>query len=834
MQKSYKELNQGNLALDMESFRSPESCFAPAYTWNWVSPISREMIDQSLSDMRDAGIRCLYVLPFPLQFRPFRMRTNLKPYYLSEEYYELLRYTWERARDAGMSVWYYDEAGFPSGNLTGRIVAREPKTALRVLEVRRFSLDAGVTYRQCEDVISARLEEDNTRVAEGARYDRDVTILEYFAFTTFETLSGFSQTSVIEPETIPLFIEMAQEEHYQRLSDLMGGYAQIYFTDEPGTGPRPWPDGIDERFRARYGYDLHDHLHAILDDRKAAEPSDQQARVDYLSLVGELFREHYMLPLRSWCRERGMLFSGHLNHDDRVKGAALNGYGSFLQTLRLFDLPGIDVIWRQIASPDQVYRPDKNNPFFARLAGSAAHQNGTNLALSESFAIYGAGLTGDQMRHIINHQLARGVNLFNMMSVQSSRDRAAGLAMRPCFSPEYPGYEHLRAMNEYITRASRLMQSGKPAVEAALYMPARDFLADSDTEGAAMAAYEALGLRLEAEGIDFDLIDDQGILEATIEGGALCLGDAAYRRVFTPECRYMPDEVRAKLDQMPAYDPAPVVRASCPALRARKRILPDGGSVYFVYNEGASPVAAEIGFACGLPVAVLDLANGCAALPAHADVREYGEFTYVKASFESGESRAFLFSAEMTAGMDLSVKPSETWTIAQFELSKSASFEIDMAGIRRDTLAPDFVSVMLGGWADHFGEGFSGEAVYKASVDLGMKPDREAQFVLLLGRVEHSAKVLIDGKPVGYTSFAPMRVTFSGEALPESGRFTLEIEVANTASNYLTRFENMEKWPAYELAHYWPKTLEEERETSGGGLYGPVTLSMFMAGSGCG
>ena len=97
------------------NFKTIPSEYYPAYTWLWNTTATRERIEQQIDEMYDAGIRAVYVLGEPENFRPTIRRTHLKPEYLSEDYIALVYHAYEYAKQKGMYTWLYNEGGFPSG-----------------------------------------------------------------------------------------------------------------------------------------------------------------------------------------------------------------------------------------------------------------------------------------------------------------------------------------------------------------------------------------------------------------------------------------------------------------------------------------------------------------------------------------------------------------------------------------------------------------------------------------------------------------------------------------------------------------------------------------------
>ena len=89
---------KNNNEFDINKFISPDVTFAPVYIWVWNDICTREIIDSQLAEMQNLGIRAFYILPEPKDFRPNSMPTNLRPEYLSDEYFELCAYAFEQAR----------------------------------------------------------------------------------------------------------------------------------------------------------------------------------------------------------------------------------------------------------------------------------------------------------------------------------------------------------------------------------------------------------------------------------------------------------------------------------------------------------------------------------------------------------------------------------------------------------------------------------------------------------------------------------------------------------------------------------------------------------------
>ena len=81
----------------------------------------RKKTEHDLDKMKHAGIQSFYVIPFPPLSRINHCKVNMKPHFLTDRYFELIRFVWDGAAKRGTTVWLYDGAAYPSGILTGKI-----------------------------------------------------------------------------------------------------------------------------------------------------------------------------------------------------------------------------------------------------------------------------------------------------------------------------------------------------------------------------------------------------------------------------------------------------------------------------------------------------------------------------------------------------------------------------------------------------------------------------------------------------------------------------------------------------------------------------------------
>ena len=449
------------------------------YTWIWNEPVNTEIINNQLEEFAKAGIKGIYILPMPKEFRPTTMKTSMTPEYLSDEFFGCVKHALEKGSELDMELWLYDEAGWPSGGACGKTVSQMPKARETVVSKRLVSLKKGEVYTASSDTIASFV--NKIRVTDGYVSDNNVEVSEYYTETASTTHpNSISRVDCTNKDVIDTFINNTYERYKEALGKTFDKTTAI-FTDEPNVIPKIIPENFFEEFYNKYAYDAKDYIYCIEDSSLAQTHEECMARIHYGRLIGELFYTNFSKNLGDWCRNNGKLFAGHLDLDHIPDGGATQGYFSHLHALSEFDIPGVDVIWHQIRMPEENIPPlTEGAPFFPRIASSVAHQKGTDLALTESFAVYGDAVTPDEFRYILNYQAIRGINIFNIMLAASGYSKTSSLVQRPVFSSRKPGFYHLEHLSTYYKRLSYLLKLGEPQIDTALYMPCADFWANEE------------------------------------------------------------------------------------------------------------------------------------------------------------------------------------------------------------------------------------------------------------------------------------------------------------------------------------------------------------------
>lgn len=764
----------------LNKFKNPAKENYVVYFWVWNSPITKDLIDRQLDEFLKAGINGFYIVPEPVDFRPDTMRTFLFPQYLSEEYFDLIKYTFSKAKENGMEIWIYDEGGWPSGGACGHTARENPEAKGMILCKKDIHLKSGEEYTLGENKAFIGV----TPVKSSFGAVEDTVVTEYYVKKAEDNLPNRVDTTNVG--VVDTFINNTYEKYYECVGDMFGKDISIFFTDEPAIGRTLIPKNFFKNFREKYGYDLGDFLPVILDKELAENDVQEKARIDYGRLLGELFYENFVQKISAWCKERNIKFGGHLDKDDVPDGGERIGYFSAVHTLSGFDVPGIDVIWRQITYPKNGENPTpESSTFFPRVASSAARQTGKKSTLTETFGIYGDSITHNEMRYVANYQAIRGINLFNFCCVCSGEQRLGSLIKRPTFSAKKPGFYNLRNINNYYARLSYLLHLGDVVGDTALYHPAADMWGNSETFDKAYNSYNELGALLESKNISFDIIDDYGIENAEVTNEGLKIGDAVYKHIAVPECKYMPMQVAEKIAPF-IGEGAPLLEGVNANLRLMKRKL-ENGTLWFIFNQGAESVK-EL-----LDIKASDLYE--------IDL-QYGEI-YKKSNAEinltCGEMAVFFVSDEVINCDKQEIE--YTVEIKDFKLTKAERFIIDYYGISMKKV--DVKEAENGA--------FSGNITYTANYELPKKVEADDKFHINLFDTSLTANIKINGKQIADFGMTPMKAVVTGADIPQRG--VMEITVSNSPMNEIFAKEDVIKsFPKAEIGPYYDtiKSLETE------------------------
>ncbi len=515
--------------------------------------------------------------------------------------------------------------------------------------------------------------------------------------------------------------------------------------------------------------------------------------------------------------KNGLLFTGHVDIDDTPNSPIRGGNFHVMRALRCFDIPGIDVIWRQIFPCEKQMSGDYEigtNHFFPRFAASAAAQVGSRYAMTESFGVYGMGLTFDQMRWVLTFQAIRGINIFNLMLIPYGRTGWLMTGELPALCEHQACYSDFGVFNSYLERLSYVASLGERVCDVALYYPIRDFWRRGKHAEKAEEIFNNHGFALESAHISFDVIDDDIIRTADISD-TVKIGTARYKTVIIDTAFDIPEDVMKRLEDFRAAggkvitaDEISTLASPVKFIEGGEKIMVmerrfDGGSMLLVSNENLTAANVNID-ACGKRYKLLNLTDGSVT-----DCTDT-----VSLHLESGELAALIDSHD---ALELSESTGYVYEIriADFTFRREKRMRIGKMTFEEEHFDEKSKPIALGDWRNTVGEDYSGSCIYTTTFEC---PGTD-KLLIDLGKVCYTAEVFVNGISQGVRVMPPY--TFK-VTTPFKETNTLEIRVTNTSANEYFFTKSFDKWQNWQMSPYPPISREFDKDSLRSGLFGPV------------
>ena len=471
------------------------------------------------------------------------------------------------AKDAGMSLWLYDECGYPSGSARDLTLKGHPEWAARGLLVAETNALGGAVSLVLPPgklVLAAALPRRDGAVALDEAKDLTASVTdgrlswqapagEWFVVAMTDDLIyegthaavslAFKKPCInlLMKEPAARFLEVTHERYAEKLGKDLGRYFTSTFTDEPSLmnlwmrpmpyRVLPWSETLAAEFRKRRGADLPPLLPALVTE---AGPRGAKARYDFWNTVADLVSENYFGQIQTWCHKHGLASGGHLLMEESM-ASHVPLYGDFFRCARRLDAPSIDCL---TSLPPQV-------PWFiARMLSSIADLEERKVTMcevsdhSQRYRPKGDErpviiVSEDEIRGTCNRLLWGGIN--TLTSYYAFKDLSD---------------EQLRRINQHIGRCSTMLKGGHQVSDIAVlysiesiwpkFLPA--FQGPTSEVGARRveSVFHGVSEALYGADRDFTYVDARALSDAKVKGDALKHGDLRWRVLVLPAADTLP------------------------------------------------------------------------------------------------------------------------------------------------------------------------------------------------------------------------------------------------------------------------------------------------------
>ena len=436
----------------MKGFKNPPIDFSTAPFWVWNDDVTKEKIDFQLAEFKDKGIHMVFIHPRP----------GLITEYLSNQWFELVRYSVDKARELDMKIWLYDENSYPSGFAGGHVPAAtfSASDPIAGLDMRKMDVinenDTTNYFLVIKQMGNSFANITNSR---NKYYGQPG---KYYGFTKWYYpkgegwYGGFSYVDLLAYGITEKFIKLTMDGYEDYIGDEFGKTVPGIFTDEPNINTIGGSSTVIRftpvlfnRFERKYGYQLETYLPCLYE-----EIGDwKNVRHDYYAILLEMFLERWGEPWNKYTEAKNLKWTGHYwehGWPDPQHG------GDNMAMYAHHQYPGIDMLFNTDSRPDQF-----GNIRAVKELSSVVNQLDKARALSETYGGAGWELTFDDMKRLGDWEYVLGVNLMNQhlahMTLKGARKRDYPQSM----SYHTTWWENYKPLNDYFHRLSFAMTAGK-------------------------------------------------------------------------------------------------------------------------------------------------------------------------------------------------------------------------------------------------------------------------------------------------------------------------------------------------------------------------------------
>ena len=474
--------------------------------WSWNNELDEAELVKQIEDMKSVGIGGFIM----------HARIGLKIEYLGEKWFSCIEACLKKARELHMNAWVYDENGWPSGFVGGKMLENEAWRAQFLRYEVRSELDpeAFCVYKETPaGYVRISSPEDSVK--------------EYHCVYLGTSPAN---TDILNPEVVDEFIRQTHEEYYKRFPESFGRELVGFFTDEPQfyRYETPYTRAAVQPYFDLYGEDIRDGLiYLFLHDERG-----YSFRQRYYTLLNKLYAENFYKKLYDWCEAHNCKLTGHSISEDSLCGQMLGGAG-VMSTYEYEHIPGIDKLGR-----------DYTRDLAPKQIGSVASQLGFKQVLTETFACCGYDVTPKELKSVAECQYFNGVNLMCQHLFPYSLASQGKTDHPPVFSKHGNWWEGFKTFNDYFTRLGFLIANTEEVYDVLVVHPLREIYLEYTRAEDSLSVrdfeheFKHFLLDLRNKGICYHLADETIMARhGRIEGDSLVIGNCKYNKVLLPNMR---------------------------------------------------------------------------------------------------------------------------------------------------------------------------------------------------------------------------------------------------------------------------------------------------------
>ena len=465
--------------------------------WSWNDELDEKGLVEQVEWMNENGVGGFFM----------HARGGLKTEYLGEKWFDCIKACSEKAEELGMHAYAYDENGWPSGFVGGKLLEDiENHDRYLTYKIGEYDENAMVSY----DMSGAALR----RVTSAC--ENCLNVYQHYAASTAD---------ILNPDVITQFLEQTHEEYKKRDTYSLKGF----FTDEPqyyrwGT---PYTKVLAPYFEKEYGDDILDGIGLLFVEKDGY----REFRYKYWKAMQALMLENFAKRIYDWCDENGYNLTGHYVEENTM-GTQMWCCGGIMPFYEYEHIPGIDWLGR-----------GTGRGLAQKQVASVAAQLGKKQIITETYGCCGWDVTPQELKEIAESQYVAGVNLMCQHLLpytehgQRKRDYPAH------YSDVNPWVrKNFREFNDFFSVLGMLIAESEEIVNVAMLHPMRStyfnykrevagYCIDELEEALDYAVTTLINKQIPHHYLDETLLAKYG----KVDGNKLVLGNCSYEYLVIPK-----------------------------------------------------------------------------------------------------------------------------------------------------------------------------------------------------------------------------------------------------------------------------------------------------------
>lgn len=521
-----REMRFGKLR---KEFADPGREFRPAPLWVWNTRVTRADIDRMLGDFREQGFGGAFVHPRP----------GLVTEYLSDEWFDLYKYSVEKGRELGLDIWIYDENSYPSGFAGGHVPAEMPESynqgqGLNPTRADMLPDDAG-KYFLCLKKEGDTFADITDSLARYKGLPGEYYLYEKTCYGRSGWHGGYSYVDLLVKGVTEKFLDITMSGYEKTFGKQLGPVVKGIFSDEPcipSSGGVRWTPDLFDVFRATWGYDLKNVLPLLTE-----QTGDwKRVRHNYTQTLTQLFIDRWAKPMSAYCDSKNMFWTGHYWEHD---WPSMYQGGDNMAMYAWHQMPAIDMLFNQFN--DTAPQAQFGNVRAVKELRSAANQMGYVRTLSETYGGGGWDETFRDFKRLGDWEYALGVNFMNQHLAHMTIVGARKYDYPPVFTRLSPWWSDYKALNDYFARLSLVLSQGEQRNDILILEPTTTIwlyyshVANHPRVMEIGNSFQHFVTTLEKAQAEYDLGSENIIKDhGSVKSGRLAVGKRAYKKVVLP------------------------------------------------------------------------------------------------------------------------------------------------------------------------------------------------------------------------------------------------------------------------------------------------------------